>query len=318
MKLLTRPGSVFDPQPARRLRDLLRGRAPALRPDLALPRAAPRRPAPGRELRLDLRHVHRRAASRHRPALHDRRAAGRRLGRLADADGNPAMFSGFHGDTFNCPAEVAEARYGLYVDRLSLNDAAGRRGRAPGRQGDRASSTASRSNGCFFTCAYTRNVHRPWPMAGGLEGSPNYAEVVRTDGSVEQFAVVTGLEVDEGDVIRIHTGSGGGFGDPRRRPRELVARGRAERPRHAGAARPRSTARPGPEPGATTPSRSRSSQASLQAVGDEMFAVAPQDGDERDHLRGPRRGYRRSPTATATSPPPAPGSRPSSACSTRR
>jgi N-methylhydantoinase B len=28
--------------------------------------------------------------------------------------------------------------------------------------------------------------------------------------------------VNEGDVIRIHTGTGGGYGDPRRRPRELV------------------------------------------------------------------------------------------------
>jgi N-methylhydantoinase B len=34
--------------------------------------------------------------------------------------------------------------------------------------------------------------------------------------------VVTALEVDEGDVIRIHTGGGGGYGDPRRRRRELV------------------------------------------------------------------------------------------------
>ena len=69
-------------EPAGRVRDLLRGRDPAVRPDLALPRAAPRRPAAGRELRVDLRDVHRRPASRHRPALHDRRAAGRRLGRL--------------------------------------------------------------------------------------------------------------------------------------------------------------------------------------------------------------------------------------------
>ena len=39
---------------------------------------------------------------------------------------------------------------------------------------------------------------------------------------MEEFAVVTGLEVNEGDVIRIHTGSGGGYGDPRRRPRDQV------------------------------------------------------------------------------------------------
>ena len=33
----------------------------------------------------------------------------------------------------------------------------------------------------------------------------------------------TGLELNEGDVIRIHTGSGGGYGDPRRRrPTRMV------------------------------------------------------------------------------------------------
>jgi N-methylhydantoinase B len=131
------------------------------------------------------------------------------------------MFSGFHGDTFNCPAEVAEARYGLYVDRLALNDEPGGEGEHRGGKGIVVEYRV-RADGCFFTCAYTRNVHRPWAMDGGLEGAPNYAEVVRTDGSIERFAVVTALGVDEGDVIRIHTGSGGGFGDPRRRPRELV------------------------------------------------------------------------------------------------
>ena len=142
-------------------------------------------------------------------------------GASRSADGNCAMFSGFHGDTFNCPAEVAEARYGLYVDRLALNEAPGGEGEHRGGKGIVVEYRV-RSNGCFFTCAYTRNVHRPWPQDEGLEGAPNYAEVVRKDGSVEEFAVVTGLSVNEGDVIRIHTGSGGGYGDPRRRPRELV------------------------------------------------------------------------------------------------
>jgi N-methylhydantoinase B len=136
-------------------------------------------------------------------------------------DGNPAMFSGFHGDTFNCPAEVAEARYGLYVDRLSLNDAPGGEGTHRGGRGIVVEYRV-RSNGCFFTCAYTRYVHKPWGQEGGLEGSPNYAEVIRPDGSSQAYAVVTGLEVNEGDVIRIHTGSGGGYGDPKGREREQV------------------------------------------------------------------------------------------------
>ena len=34
--------------------------------------------------------------------------------------------------------------------------------------------------------------------------------------------MITGLVVNEGDVIRIHTAAGAGYGDPRQRPRELV------------------------------------------------------------------------------------------------
>src|SRR5204863_176620 len=61
------------------------------------------------------------------------------------------------------------------------------------------------------------------PHLGGCrDGSPNYVEVVRRDGTIEKHAVVTALEVNEGDVIRLHTGNGGGYGDPRQRPRELV------------------------------------------------------------------------------------------------
>jgi len=142
-------------------------------------------------------------------------------GASAFGDGNSAMFSGFHGDTFNCPAEVAEARYGLYVDRLSLNEAPGGEGEHRGGRGIVVDYRV-RSNGCFFTCAYTRNKHVPWPLDGGRHGSPNYAEVIRADGSVEEYAVVTALEVNEDDVIRIHTGNGGGYGDPKRRAREKV------------------------------------------------------------------------------------------------
>jgi N-methylhydantoinase B len=142
-------------------------------------------------------------------------------GGSAHADGNNAMFSGFHGDTFNCPAEVAEARYGLYVEQLALDDVPGGEGERRGGKGI-VLDYRVRSNGCFFTCAYTRNKQTPWPLHGGREGSPNYVEVIRPDGSVEEYAVVTALDVNEGDVIRIHTATGGGYGDPRRRPRELV------------------------------------------------------------------------------------------------
>ena len=51
---------------------------------------------------------------------------------------------------------------------------------------------------------------------------PNYVEVIRADGSVEEYAVITALKVNEGDLIRIHTGTGAGWGDPKDRRRELL------------------------------------------------------------------------------------------------
>jgi len=142
-------------------------------------------------------------------------------GASATADGPSALFSAVHGETFNCPAEIAEARYGLYVDQLALNDEPGGEGEHRGGKGI-VLDYRVRADGCFLTCAYTRNVHLPWGQNGGREGSLNSVEVHRAGGGVERYAVVTALPVDRGDVIRIRTGNGGGHGDPRRRPRPLV------------------------------------------------------------------------------------------------
>ncbi len=142
-------------------------------------------------------------------------------GATAERDGLNAQFSGLHGDTFNCPAEVAEARYGLYVDRLELSGAPGGEGRNRGGKGI-VLEYRVRGDGCFLTCAYTRHVHPPWGQAGGLDGSPNLVEVVRATGAVERHAVVTALPVGAGDVIRICTGNGGGYGRPSERGSERV------------------------------------------------------------------------------------------------
>ena len=142
-------------------------------------------------------------------------------GAWAGGDGNSAMFSGFHGETYNCPVEVAETRYGLYVDQLRLNNEEGGEGQFRGGKGI-VLDYRVRSDGCFFTCAYTRNKHKPWALEGGKEGSANYAEVIRRDSKREVYAVVTALMVNKDDVIRIHTASGGGYGDPKKRSEDRV------------------------------------------------------------------------------------------------
>ena len=143
-------------------------------------------------------------------------------GGSTQADGNNAMFSAVHGETYNCPAEVAEARYGLYVDRLSLSEEPGGAGRFRGGKGV-VLEYRVRSDGCFLTASYSRNKYLPWSLRGGREGSANRIEVIRADGRKEDHAVVSGLRLNRDDVIRIITANGGGYGDPRERDPVAIA-----------------------------------------------------------------------------------------------
>lgn len=136
-------------------------------------------------------------------------------------DGNSAVFSAMHGETYNCPVEVCEARYGLYVDRMELNDEPGGHGQYRGGRGIRLDYQV-RSDGSFLTCGYTRSQVPPWGHADGADGSLNYIEVVRSNGTTERHSMVSGLAVNRGDVIRVRTGAGGGYGNPQERTREAV------------------------------------------------------------------------------------------------
>jgi N-methylhydantoinase B len=60
-------------------------------------------------------------------------------------------------------------------------------------------------------------------LAGGKEGSNNYAEIHRRDGSVERHNMCTTIPVERDEIIRIYSGTGGGFGDPKKRLKQLVA-----------------------------------------------------------------------------------------------
>ncbi len=137
-------------------------------------------------------------------------------------DGNSCIFSGFHGETYNTPAEISEARNGLFVDRMELNTAQGGEGEYTGGRGLILEYRIRTDNG-FMTAGYTRCKIKPWALQGGKEGSGNYVEVLRVDGTSETYSFVSGLTVHTDDVIRVVTASGGGYGDPEKRSTEAVA-----------------------------------------------------------------------------------------------
>ena len=142
-------------------------------------------------------------------------------GASRDSDGNSAIFSGFHGETYNCPAEINEARNGLLVDRMELNLEPGGEGRFQGGRGIVMDYRVRGDNG-FLTAGYTRSKFPAWALDGGREGSPNYVLFMPRNGKPERFSFVSGLTTHPDDVIRVVTGNGGGIGDPRERDRALV------------------------------------------------------------------------------------------------
>lgn len=104
-------------------------------------------------------------------------------------DGNSAMFSGAHGETFNCPAEVNEARNGLYVDQVALNLEPGGEGQFTGGRGIVMDYRVRADDG-FLTVGYTRSKFPAWALDGGDEGSPNYVEFIPREGERQRFAFV--------------------------------------------------------------------------------------------------------------------------------
>ncbi|UVH52707.1 hydantoinase B/oxoprolinase family protein [Pseudomonas sp. CBS] len=136
-------------------------------------------------------------------------------------DGNNAVYSGLHGETYNCPVEVCEARYGLYVERMELNDEPGGHGQFRGGRG-LLIDYRIRSDASFLTCGYTRAVIPPWGLEQGLDGTPNYVEVTRCDGTQQRYAIASSISLDAGDLVRVRTGAGGGYGSPFERNRQAV------------------------------------------------------------------------------------------------
>jgi N-methylhydantoinase B len=143
-------------------------------------------------------------------------------GGSALGDGENALIATTDGDTYNFPAEVVEARFPVLVERYELNVAA--QGGAGKNRGGIGVVREYRLRGGVDTSGYGSvggSERPPWGLVGGGEGTTNYLEYVR-DGAVERRGRVAHVPLDNGDLVRSVTGTGGGFGNPREREPERV------------------------------------------------------------------------------------------------
>ncbi|SRR5579875_1203204 len=145
-------------------------------------------------------------------------------GATGTADGQHGLVSVGDGETYVIPVEVAEQRYGILVERFGLDVVEGAgAGHHRGGRGLRREYRVL-SDQALLTVAFGRHRFPPWGVAGGRAGSCNYVEVVPADGSEpRRFGKVARMALRRGDLVRLVTGTGGGYGDPLSRPRSLVA-----------------------------------------------------------------------------------------------
>jgi N-methylhydantoinase B len=136
-------------------------------------------------------------------------------------DGQNGLIATTDGDTYNYPIELLESKFPLLVERYALNERdEGGAGQWRGGLGLIREYRLLNSR-AFLHASMGRNQIRPWGMAGGKPGSNNYVEVIR-DGKSSPYARVSYYLLQQGDLVRILTGRGGGYGDPRQRPVERV------------------------------------------------------------------------------------------------
>ena len=142
-------------------------------------------------------------------------------GASRDKDGQNGQFCAGDGETFNIPVEVTEATYGLRVEQYAFHNEDGGAGRQRGGKGVVLDYRVI-ADEVFLTAAYGRHRFSPWALEGGQEGSRNYIEIHRLDGGRERFGKVARCRVVKGELIRLVTATGGGYGPAKDRPRDQV------------------------------------------------------------------------------------------------
>jgi N-methylhydantoinase B len=113
-------------------------------------------------------------------------------------------------NSLNTPAEALEYAYPLRVRRYSLRTGSG--GNGEHRGGDGIVREIEVLTDCSVTLLADRRTHGPWGLAGGGDGAPGTASVIRRDGSVEAMPGKFSARLRAGERIRIESPGGGGWG----------------------------------------------------------------------------------------------------------
>ncbi|MBN2431777.1 MAG: hydantoinase B/oxoprolinase family protein [Acidobacteria bacterium] len=125
-----------------------------------------------------------------------------------------AGISGIHShmtNTLNTPVEVIRREYPFRIRAYHLRRDSGGRGRFPGGDG-LVREYEFLSDDQEVTLLTERRRLAPYGLAGGGDGSPGRNRLLRADGREEKLGGKCTVRVNRGDVLRVETPGGGGWG----------------------------------------------------------------------------------------------------------
>lgn len=127
------------------------------------------------------------------------------------------------GDTHNGPSEQVENKFPLLVRYYRLREDSGGAGQFRGGLGAEAEVVAlSKVN---YQTRIDRVNHPPWGLQGGHSAMGNRVGMRKKDGTLTLYnSGKVNMRLDAGEAYVLHSGGGGGFGDPKKRDKAAVQR----------------------------------------------------------------------------------------------
>lgn len=135
-------------------------------------------------------------------------------------DGEDALINNVNGSLKDMPIEVLETKYPLRLRHYGLRTDSCGHGEYRGGVGvEREFEVLGDTT---FTAWFERSKTPAWGLAGGLTATP--PDIVINPGRDDERHVLkcTNVSLVKGDIVRMKTGGGGGFGDPKDRDSSSV------------------------------------------------------------------------------------------------
>jgi N-methylhydantoinase B len=122
----------------------------------------------------------------------------------------------------NVPAETIESEMPILIERYALRPDSMGAGRYRGGAGIEVEVKIFPPNASVASRAMERYHFRPWGRQGGAPGATGYTRLNPGTPGERDIGKIDVLYLDPGDVLRVGTQGGGGYGDPLDREPERV------------------------------------------------------------------------------------------------